>query len=121
MAKILLVEDEVLIALSTAAMLEYEGHSVTIATDGQKGLASATTDAPDLILTDFMMPRMDGLAMIKAIREFGIKAPIVFATSVPPTAIPAEASELFQGYLSKPFRDADLMTLVRLLLEAGST
>jgi CheY-like chemotaxis protein len=117
MATILLVEDEMIIALGTSMILEDEGHTVLLAPDGKAGLAKALEANPDLIITDYMMPRMDGLAMIRELRAKGVTVPIVLSTSVPQSNIEAGPDRSFDTYLGKPYRDAGLIEAVRKLLE----
>ena len=66
-ARILLVEDNVEI-LDLMAMHLRDTYVVFTAEDGQEGLEMAQRERPDLIVTDFMMPKMDGLSMLKALR-----------------------------------------------------
>jgi CheY-like chemotaxis protein len=77
--KILIVEDDKLFREGMGAMLRGEGHEVTEASDGKKGLATALAQQPDLIITDIRMPEMDGLEMVGALREdeWGKTVPII--------------------------------------------
>ena len=83
--KILIVEDEVVVALPLLDTLKKEGFDVIKAKDGEEGLAVALRDRPDLILLDILMPKMDGLTMMKKLRaenEWGKKAPIIFCKNL---------------------------------------
>lgn len=118
MKKILLVEDEVMIALSASMVLEEEGYAVSMAANGAEGLAKALHDPPDLIITDYMMPRLDGLAMIAALREKGMKVPVILATSIAADRlVDGSAAPPFDAYLAKPYRDTDLVRAVEELLD----
>ena len=66
--KILIAEDEPSLRENLQWMLELEGFSVHVARDGQEAMALAIQNVPDLVLTDVMMPNMDGYALIKALR-----------------------------------------------------
>lgn len=67
--KILIVEDEIPLRKALARKLAQEGYLVTEAENGKDGLNKASAERPDLIITDIVMPDMDGLNMIKNIRE----------------------------------------------------
>jgi CheY-like chemotaxis protein len=116
MKRILLVEDETVIALAAAMVLEDAGFAVIVAGDGLVGLAKAKSESPDLIVTDYMMPRMDGLALIHALRQEKIAVPIILATAVPQQHSAGDARAPYDGFLRKPFRADDLVRLVRRLI-----
>lgn len=67
--KILIVEDEVALSKVLEDKFENEGYEVITAANGQVGLDKALSDIPDLILLDIAMPVMDGLAMLKLLKE----------------------------------------------------
>ncbi len=69
MAKLLLVEDDPLMSRMYEKIFTFEKHSVTLAEDGEKGLEMAKENKPDLILLDVMMPKMNGLDMLKKLKE----------------------------------------------------
>ncbi len=69
MSKILVVDDFALARESVAKLLEYEGFTALRAKDGKEGLAMVNTAAPDLVLLDLVMPGMDGVALLKALRR----------------------------------------------------
>lgn len=114
MTTLLFVEDEVVIALAAAMTLEDEGYDVVLAGDGEEGLARVRSDKPDLIITDYMMPRMDGVSMIAALRREGVTTPVVLATSIGKDMIPAGAE--YDAFLRKPYLDQALIDTVRSLL-----
>lgn len=76
MAKILVVDDERSIRNTLKEILEFEGYEVHLAEDGQQGVSMALAEDFDLIYSDVKMPEMDGLDLLKAIRD-KVKAPIV--------------------------------------------
>ena len=80
--KILIVEDDDDFLFILEKMFTAEGFSVVKAKDGEAGMSTAQKEKPDLILSDVLMPRMDGPAMAKKIRELKIASPIVFLTNV---------------------------------------
>jgi CheY-like chemotaxis protein len=123
MTKILVVEDESIIAASIAFILEAEGYEVCFAWDGQQGVTMAETESPDLIITDHLMPRMDGIAMIRALRDAGLTTPVVLTTAVPEAPLPVEQtvpSAAYDAYLEKPYRGSRLLEVVRILLAEPS-
>jgi DNA-binding response OmpR family regulator len=68
MARILIVEDELVFRTMLETMIRLEGHEVFLAANGETGLAQARNKKPDIILTDIEMPGMNGLALVKAVR-----------------------------------------------------
>ncbi|ODM43089.1 response regulator transcription factor [Cereibacter johrii] len=117
MARILLVEDEVLISMSTSMLLEDEGHMVDIAYDGARGLEIALSSPPDLIITDYMMPRMNGLAMIAELRARGQGVPIILATSVPESQLPETYPGGHDLHLDKPYRVTQILDMISRLID----
>jgi CheY-like chemotaxis protein len=80
--KILIVEDDEDFLFILEKMFTSEGFSVVTAKNGEAGINAATKEIPDLILSDVLMPRMDGPTMVKKLQELKISAPIVFLTNV---------------------------------------
>jgi CheY-like chemotaxis protein len=116
MASILLVDDEMIIALGASMILEDAGHTVLHASNGEAGLAKALEATPDLIMTDYMMPRMDGLQMINELRSRGVTVPIILSTSVRESNLQLHSHRTFDAYLGKPYQDEALLeTIARLL------
>jgi CheY-like chemotaxis protein len=110
MLRILLVEDETVISLVTSVSLEDAGYHVSVATDGVQGLEMALQVKPDLIITDYMMPRMSGLEMIKALREKGFDGYIVLTSAIPELSLPERAQ--YDLYLGKPYFEQDLFKVL---------
>lgn len=69
MAKILLVEDDTDLQSIYSSRLEADGHTVLTASDGEAGLATALKEAPDLIILDAMMPKIDGFDVLDMLRQ----------------------------------------------------
>jgi len=110
--RILIVEDEALIASSLALSLEEAGCHVTVAYDGQEGFERAIELQSDLIITDYMMPRMNGLDLIVELRANGLKMPIILMTSLPQRNLPKTAAD-YNAFLSKPFDEETLLQLIK--------
>ena len=84
--KILIVEDEQPMLDALKDKLVSEGFVVVGARDGEEGLATAFREHPDLILLDLIMPKMDGISMIKNLRSdaWGHKVPVIILTNLSP-------------------------------------
>ena len=82
---ILVVEDEVAMLRALSAKLELEGFNVFKAEDGKKGLEIALKERPDLIMLDILMPKMNGIEVLKKIRDnqsWGAKALIIMLSNL---------------------------------------
>ncbi len=82
--KILVVEDDQSLRHAVVATLKRQGFQVIEAADGQEGLATALSEHPDLILLDQLMPTMNGMSMLEALREdeWGVSARVILTTNV---------------------------------------
>ncbi|MBI5456877.1 response regulator [Candidatus Kaiserbacteria bacterium] len=83
-SKVLIIEDELSLIEALRDALTRRGIAVISAEDGERGLAAAKEHEPDLILLDIVMPKMDGLAMLKALREstWGKNMPVIILTNL---------------------------------------
>ena len=121
MARILSIEDDVDLQQVFAYVLKKKGWDVAFAYDGKDGLAKALENKPDLVLLDMMLPGLNGLEVIKALKENeptrGI--PVVVMTAYPGDEQFLKASIMAMGaveYLAKPVHvDLLLETVERLL------
>jgi len=77
MAKILVIDDEALLAKSLSIILMKAGHTVVTAENGKLGLEVFARDQPDLVITDIIMPVMEGIEAIQALRAQAPKLPII--------------------------------------------
>ena len=80
MAKILLIEDQSFTATIIETVLKKAGHIVTVAKDGERGLAAFDADRPDVVITDILLPGMDGLEVIREIQSRVPGFPVVALT-----------------------------------------
>ena len=118
---ILVVEDEKKVASFIKRGLEEEKYSVDLAADGEEGMFMAEANPYDLILMDLMLPKMDGLAVIRELRKKGIQTPVLCLTAK--DTVDDIVSGLDSGsddYLTKPFAFAELLARVRALVRRGS-
>jgi two-component system alkaline phosphatase synthesis response regulator PhoP len=72
LVKVLIIEDEPNMVLGLKDTCEYEGYEVAVARDGKEGLAKASTEKPDIILLDVMLPLMSGIDVCRTLRTRGI-------------------------------------------------
>jgi two-component system response regulator VicR len=82
---ILVVEDEKILAETLEEKLTAEGFTVVVAYDGVEGLKLATDKHPDLILLDLLMPKMDGMSVLRTLREgnsWGKNVPVIILTNL---------------------------------------
>jgi len=95
MKKILIVEDEETLANVISDKLSQEKYRTFIARNGRDGLDAALKEKPDLILLDIIMPVMDGLAMLKELRQdkWGSTAKVIILTNLTEAETTAEAME----------------------------
>jgi len=115
--RILVVEDEKKVASFLKKGLEEEYYAVDTAFDGEEGLALAQINEYDLIILDIMLPKVDGMEVLRRIRGNGSSVPILMLTAK--DSIEDIISGLDSGsddYLTKPFSFAELLARVRALL-----
>ena len=119
--KILVVEDEKKVASFIQRGLEGEGFTVEVAYDGESGVEIGSEGNFDLILMDIMLPKMDGLQAIKALREKGVESPVLCLTAKDTVEdIVAGLDSGSDDYLTKPFAFAELLARVRALVRRGT-
>lgn len=110
---VLVVEDEWAIADWLEVLLAENGHNVVVAGNGREALDILHRQTPDLVLTDFMMPVLDGAGLIAAMQEKPATRdiPVILMTSLLENVV-RERVAGHRAYLRKPFREADLMKAV---------
>lgn len=124
-SRILLIEDEPAISASIAYNLRREGYSVTTAADGVSGLDLARNEAPDLVILDIMLPRMDGLEVCRNIRESSVvelrQVPIIVVTARVDEGDRVVGLDLgADDYVVKPFSMRELTARTKALLRRSS-
>jgi DNA-binding response OmpR family regulator len=116
--RVLIIEDEPRLARNVAqALEEQDSYAVDIAVDGQDGRHLALTNPYDLIILDLMLPGVDGLTILRTLRDKGRRTPVMILTARD------GADEVVRGldcgsddYLTKPFDMAELLARVRSLI-----
>jgi DNA-binding response OmpR family regulator len=117
---VLVVDDEPKFRRLVRQILEPEGFAVLDAGDGQEGVEMAETHAPDLVLLDIAMPRLDGMTACQRIRALS-DVPIVMVTAYPEEATLVRGLELgADDYLTKPFGPRELVARVRAVLRRAA-
>ena len=115
--RILIVEDEKKIANFIKRGLEEEQHEVQTAADGEVGLRLALEKMFDLIVLDWMLPKMDGLSLLKDLRGKKIMTPVLMLTAKDTVEdIVAGLDSGSDDYLTKPFAFPELLARVRALV-----
>lgn len=114
--RILIVEDEKRLADGIKALLEKNGYAADIVFDGIAGLDNALSGIYDIVLLDIMLPKMDGLAVLSALRKEKMTVPVLLLTAR------SEVEDKIKGldagaddYLTKPFDPGELLARLRAL------
>ena len=119
--KVLLVEDEVTISTIISDTLEEEGFHVISAFDGSEGYEKFLAEAPDVIVADIMMPKIDGFELVKAIRKRSKSIPVLFLTARSSLDDLVKGFELGgNDYLKKPFQMKEFVMRVKSLASRNS-
>jgi len=107
--KVLLVEDEADLALIVSETLREQGYEVLTANNGVEGLEKFKSRGADIVVADVMMPKMDGFAMAREIRELSSDVPLLFLTAKSAIDDVEEGFEIgANDYLKKPFEIAGI-------------
>lgn len=119
--RILIVEDEKALADALAEILKQNHYSVDVVYRGPEGLDYARSGIYDIILLDIMLPGLDGLSILKALRKDNISTPVIMLTAK------SEVQDIIAGldagsddYLAKPFSTGELLARIRALSRRGS-
>ena len=118
--KILVVEDDPSILRGLQLNLGMEGYAIRSAMDGETGLALARSEHPDLLLVDVMLPRLDGLALIRALRATDPDLPILILSAKGQEGDKVAGLDLgADDYVVKPFSLKELLARISAALRRG--
>jgi DNA-binding response OmpR family regulator len=114
--KVLYVEDEKNMARAVAQVLKKNNYSVDLAHDGEDGLDLAASGAYDVVILDIMLPKLDGISILREMRNRNVTTPVILLTAK------GETEDKIVGldsgaddYLAKPFQTDELMARLRAL------
>ncbi len=117
MARVLVVDDDRRLLKMLQRTLSYEGFEVTTAEDGQAALHSIYETPPDVIVLDWMLPKLDGIGVLEALQDQGDHTPVLMLTARDAVHYRVEGLERgADDYLIKPFESIELIARVRALL-----
>lgn len=114
--RVLMIEDEIYMAEAIKQVLRKHHYSVDLAHDGEYGLDCAITGIYDLIILDIMLPKLDGIEVLRRLRAEGITIPVILLTAR--DAPEEKVQGLDNGaddYLAKPFYTGELLARIRAL------
>lgn len=119
--RILVVEDDPSISLGLRMNLEAEGHAVQVADDGETGLEMAREVGLDLVILDVMLPKLNGLEVLRTLRQEGHMVPIIVLSARGAEMDKVVGLELgAEDYITKPFGLAELLARVKAVLRRGA-
>lgn len=114
--KVLIVEDEIMIAEAVAQVLKKNNYSVDITTDGESGLDYALSGIYDIIILDIMLPKKDGFNVLRSLRSAKISIPVILLTAKNQTNDKVKGLDFgADDYLEKPFQMEELLARLRAL------
>jgi DNA-binding response OmpR family regulator len=119
--KLLLVDDETAITDRLEPFLTRAGFQVRVVADGEAALSEVVSYAPDLIVLDVLMPRLDGREVLRHLRQKGDWTPIILLTQVGESA--ERAMALMEGaddYINKPFDSQELVARIQSVLRRAN-
>jgi len=101
--KVLIADDDRLVRTMLTDLLADLGHAVVEATNGAEAVALAGREAPDLLILDFLMPKLSGLDALQALRASGVRAPAVLLTAISDASVRAmDGADAVDVLLEKP-------------------
>lgn len=120
--RILIADDEQSLVRAYKAILENAGYAVDAAADGIEAMAMLGTGDYDLLLLDSMMPRLDGIGVLRRMRSSGNDMPVLMLTAKSETEDKVEGLDAgANDYLTKPFKTPELLARIRALLRPAAS
>lgn len=114
--KILIIEDEVRLADTLGQIMIEQKYSVDIVNDGQSGYEYALSDQYDVIILDVMLPKKNGLSVVKELRNVHINTPVIMLTAKDETSDKISGLDCgADDYMTKPFVPEELLARIRAL------
>ncbi len=116
--RILVIDDEAIVRVSCDRVLGPEGYDVELTSRGDEALRRLDAERFDLVLTDLKMPDMDGLEVLKKIKEKWPHIPVIIITGYGTISTAVQAIKLgAYEYIEKPFNPEDILSVVKRSLE----
>jgi len=120
-AKILVIDDEEVVHVSLRRILSRAGHQVDAELSAPAGLEKLAGNEYDLVITDLMMPEMNGIELLEELRKLGLTVPVLMITGYPTISTALEALRLDAvDYIAKPFTRQELLGPVNRALRRGA-
>ena len=118
---ILIVDDEVELAENVADLLEFEGYRVEMCASAEEAVGRVEARVPDLVLSDVRLPGMDGLELLRRLKEARSTLPVVMVSA----SSQKETREKIEkygadGFILKPYEQNDLLKLIGEILKRGA-
>jgi CheY-like chemotaxis protein/glycine cleavage system H lipoate-binding protein len=109
-ARILVIDDEEIVHASIRRILRRQGHTVDAVLSAREGLHKLYEDDHDLVITDLMMPEMNGIELLEQMKKDGLRVPVLMVTGYPTISTAVKALRLGAvDYLAKPFTRQELI------------
>lgn len=119
MEKILIIDDDKWIRMMLKGTLHKEGYTIIEAEDGKQGLEMVRKEHPDIVVTDFQMPGMDGLEVLAEIQKMKLNLPVILLTGFGDVVLTIKSIQLGAfDYLEKPISPELLKSTIRLALDS---
>jgi CheY-like chemotaxis protein len=101
--KVLIADDDLLIRTMVSDLLAEMGHAAVVAASGAEAVALAASESPDLLVLDFLMPRLSGLDALRSIRAGGSRAPAILLSAISDRSVrEVEGADAVDLVLEKP-------------------
>ena len=112
--KILLVDDEADFRKVMTARIKGWGHDLIEAENGKEAIEAAKNKKPDMLVLDYMLPDMDGIAILKSIRKINKKIPVIMFTAYPDMKVMDEAGKLgISAFIPKATPNVDVILALK--------